>query len=125
MPTYDYSCPNCSKPFSSVKGIKDYDRDPSSHCDHCGHVCGASDRDFSHCKFVFSGTAVTSAEYNPGLGKVVKSKYHKSEIMKQKGLIEIGNDFGSGEKMQTHYDTRKKEEREKRWRNELGEMDVG
>jgi hypothetical protein len=35
--------------------------------------------------------------------------------MKKKGVIEVGNDFGSGEKMQKNFEKKKKEEQEKRW----------
>ncbi len=98
-----------------MRGIKDYDRDANSECPHCGYLCGRDDRDFSNCRFTFSGTAVTSAEYNPGLGTVVKNKYHKSEIMKSKGVVEVGNDFGGGDKMQKHFETRKQEEQAKAW----------
>lgn len=115
MPTYDYVCSNCSKPFEVIRGIRDYDRNPTDECPHCTHLCSLNDRDFSACKFTFSGTAVSSPEYNPGLGQIVKNNYHKSEILKQKNLHEVGNDFGGGEKMQTHFETRKKEEIAKNW----------
>jgi hypothetical protein len=32
------------------------------------------------------------AEYYPSLGTVVKSKRHRAELMKAKGLIEVGNE---------------------------------
>lgn len=35
--------------------------------------------------------------------------------MKRKGVVEIGNDFGSGEKQQKHYEEKKKEEVERAW----------
>lgn len=115
MPTYDYLCGGCSKHFEDLKGIKDYDANPSAKCPHCGFVCGSDHRYFGFCNISFTGTAVTSAEYNPGLGQVVKNKYHKTEIMKQKSLVEVGNDFGSGDKMQNHFENRKREERAKAW----------
>lgn len=115
MPTYDYLCGGCTKHFESVKGIKEYDSNPSAECPHCNFMCRSDHRYFGFCKFSFTGTAVTDAEYNPGLGTVVKNKYHKTEICKAKNLIEVGNDFNSGEKMQSHYETRKREERDKMW----------
>lgn len=115
MPTYDYICPKCSKPHSDVRGIRDYDRDPSSTCPHCQQRCGSLDRDFSHCRPTFTGTAVVSAEFNPGLGAIVKNKYHKTEIMKRKGVVEVGNDFGGGEKMQKSFDKTRQEARDKAW----------
>lgn len=115
MPTYDYCCGKCGEKFEIIRGIKDYDRDPHAECDHCGHLCDSSDRDFSACRFTHIGTAVQNAEYNPGLGQVVKNNYHKSELMKKKNVVEVGNDFGGGEKMQTHFETRKREEIAKNW----------
>lgn len=122
MPTYDYSCSNCGRSFEDIKGIKAYDADPSAACPNCSHVCGPSDRDFSNSKFTFIGTSVQSAEYNPGLGCIVKNKAHKENLLKAKGLHEVGNDFGTSEKMQTHFETKKKEERDRVWKNELGEV---
>lgn len=115
MPIYDYRCHSCGQHFETIKGIKAYDVDPSSDCTHCGARCGSSDRYFGFCSISFTGTAVVDAEYNPGLGQVVKNKYHKTEIMKQKSLVEVGNDFGSGEKMQTHFENTRHEAREKAW----------
>lgn len=115
MPTYDYRCPACGKPFEDIKGIKAYDADPKASCPHCAHACGPADRDFSNTKLTFIGTSVQSAEYNPGLGCVVKNKAHKEDILRAKGLHEVGNDFGSSDKMQTHFETRKKEELERSW----------
>lgn len=63
------------------------------------------------------GTKVKDAEYNPGLGKVIKNDHHKKEILKEKGLVEIGNDFGGGERQQTHFEKRKEEEKEERWKD--------
>jgi hypothetical protein len=35
--------------------------------------------------------------------------------MKTKGLVEVGNDYKSGEKMQTTFDTAREEKRKKSW----------
>ena len=61
------------------------------------------------------GTKVTSPEYNPGLGCVVKNKRHKDYLLKSKDLVEVGNDFGSGEKQQKEFEMKKAWEREKKW----------
>jgi putative FmdB family regulatory protein len=122
-PVYDYLCGKCGSPFEEFRGIKAYDSDASANCPHCSHLCGSGDRDFSRASYSFIGTNVQNAEFNPGLGQVVKSAYHKKEILKEKGLVEVGNDFNSGEKMQTHFDKRKAEEREKRWQTGLGEIE--
>jgi hypothetical protein len=38
------------------------------------------------------GTEVEDAEFNPGLGCIVKNKKHRAEIAKRKGLVEVGNE---------------------------------
>lgn len=38
--------------------------------------------------------------------------------MKRMGVQEVGNDFGSSEKMQKHYEKRKKEERIANWKKD-------
>lgn len=116
MPIYDFVCGGCKKPFEDIKSITEPAAGRFAICPSCAHECCPDDRDYSHSSFNFIGTAVSSPEYNPGLGGVVKNQYHKSELLKKKNLVEVGNDFGSGEKMQKHFETRKIEEREKRWR---------
>ena len=122
MPTYDYICPKCKTEFYEIRGIRDYCDDPGSTCTKCGHRCGSDDRDLSKSKVTFSGTAVQNAEYNPGLGCVVKNKAHREELAKRKGLVEVGNDFGGGEKMQKHFDQKKREDREAKWAKDPGDF---
>lgn len=114
MPTYNYRC-KCSHKFEDVKGIKAYCEDPHATCPKCEHVCGIEERDYSQNSFTFIGTAVKSAEYNPGLGCIVKDDYHKSELLKKKGLVEVGNDFNGGENMQKDFEKKKQAEKDKKW----------
>lgn len=65
-----------------------------------------------------TGTSVESAEFNPALGCVTKNSKHRAEIAKQKGLIEIGNDFGTAEKMQAKFDKDRAEKLKKTWDEE-------
>lgn len=114
-PIYDWICPKCENAFSEVMSIRDYSCDTTADCPSCGMICGKDDRDFKKMRAHFIGSKVTDAEYNPGLGCVVKSKAHKEELMKKKGVVEVGNDYGSAEKMDAHFQKRKEEEREKKW----------
>lgn len=118
MPTYPYVCPKCECKFSEVRGIKSYSNDSSAICPSCDHKCGSDDREFEGMRTQFIGTKVTSPEYNPGLGCVVKNKFHKEDLMKSKGVFEVGNDFGTGEKQQKHFETRKAEEIEANWKKD-------
>ena len=72
-------------------------------------------RQFVPSKLHITGAKVTHPEYNPGLGCVVKNKRHKEDLMKRKGLVEVGNDFRSGADMQKTFDQARAEKREKSW----------
>lgn len=108
--TYVYDCPECGKHFEVTKSMKDYDR--NENCPRCGEF--AIREPFPQNVYV-NKAKVTHAEYNPGLGMVVKNEAHKKEILKQKNLIEIGNDYGSGEKMQKLSEQARQEKFKKRY----------
>ena len=63
----------------------------------------------------FMGAKVQDAEYNPGLGKVVKNAYDRSEQAKRQGLQEVGNDYSSGEKMDKEFTKDRKKKLDKSW----------
>jgi len=80
---YEYKCPQCETKFDVVKHHNDYNRE--EHCPNCDDEAAR----------VFSTPYIPKAyhaEYNQGLGCVVKSKKHKEEICKRKGLIEVGSE---------------------------------
>lgn len=107
--TYAYTCEN-GHDFDVIKSYRDMD--VNEFCPKCE---APAIRQFVPSKLYISGAKVTHAEYNPGLGCVVKSKAHKQEILRQRGLVEVGNDFGSGEKMNKHFDSIREEKLKKRW----------
>lgn len=107
---YVYQCSKCGFSFDVTKSVKDMD--VNEFCPKCD---SPSIRQFVPSKIHLSGTRVTHAEYNPALGCVVKNKHHKEDICKRKGVIEIGNDFKSGESMQKHYGQAREEKINKRW----------
>lgn len=106
--TYEYRCLDCNKRFDVYKSMKDMER--NENCPRCGEF---AERLFVPSRVHLSKTKVEHPEYNPGLGQVVKNRSHKQEIMKRKGLEEVGNDFGSGEKMQAHFDAERQSKRDK------------
>lgn len=108
--TYEYQCIECSKRFDVVKSVKDMD--VNEYCPRCGEP---AERKFVPSRVHFTKTSVQNAEYNPGLGAVVKNEKDRQEIAKRKGLVEVGNDYGSGEKMQTQFDTAREEKKRKRY----------
>jgi putative FmdB family regulatory protein len=67
--TYGYDCPSCQHSFDVIKSVKDIDINES--CPKCGEFAV---RQFCPERLYLSKTAVTHAEYNPGLGCVVKKR---------------------------------------------------
>lgn len=116
-----WCCPKCDANFEEIQSIKEYQG--KANCHECEHPCTSADRIIGR-PAAFIGASVTHAEYNPGLGQVVKDKRHKDYLMKQRNVVEVGNDFGSGEKQQKHFEQVKKEELERAWNTGLGEADV-
>jgi hypothetical protein len=68
-------------------------------------------REFVPTRLYLNGTKVENAEYNPGLGCIVRNSAHRKEIAKQKGLEEIGNE--KPETLHKHFDTARAEKIEK------------
>lgn len=96
---YEYKCIECKRSFDVTKSVKDID--VNEFCPRCD---SPAERKFVPSKLHLTGTKVEHAEYNPGLGAVVKSKYERQELAKRKGLVEVGNDYKSGESMQKSFD---------------------
>lgn len=110
--TYEYSCTNatCLNRFDVIKSVKDMD--VNEFCPICAH---GAERKFVPSRVYFSKTSVEHAEYNPGLGCVVKNRQHREELAKQRGLVEIGNDYSSPEVIHKEMDTKREEIREARY----------
>jgi putative FmdB family regulatory protein len=81
---YPYSCTKHGE-FDVVKHHSESSREEK--CPKCGKQAQRL-----YVGAMFIGTAVQSAEFNPGLGQVVKSKYHRQEICKARDLVEVGNE---------------------------------
>lgn len=108
MPTYDFQCLKCDKPFEVIESIKAYSGQGT--CPSCGNA--SRERIFSS-DIQFIGAAVESAEYNPAFGQVVKNKAHRNELAKAKGLIEIGNEKPAS--IHKHSDQARAERLKKSW----------
>lgn len=100
--TYQYECVKCGHNFDVIKSVKDID--VNEFCTRCE---SPAVRKFVPENIYFSGAKVTHAEFNPGLGCVVKNEAHKKDLLKRKGLVEVGNDFKSGESMQKDFDQKR------------------
>jgi putative FmdB family regulatory protein len=105
---YQYNCPGCRHRFDVVKPVKDIDRVES--CERCG---AESKREFVPRISHFIGTKVQHAEYNPGLGCVVRNKDHRRDLCKARGLEEIGNE--KVDSVHKYFDTSRDDKWEKGW----------
>ncbi len=72
-------------------------------------------RIYTHCKFHFTGTKIEDAEFNPGLGRVTKSKAHRDELAKKLGAVEIGNDSKDPDSLHKHFDSERETKIKKSW----------
>ena len=109
MPTYPYECPACQETWEVSKRLSDIDLPES-----CPNCQTAGNRYISRTHF-YGASDWDKAEFNPGLGCVVKNKQHRAEICKRRGLVEIGNDFNSTEKWCAANDKAREERRERAW----------
>jgi putative FmdB family regulatory protein len=83
---YEYECPACKHFFEKVKHHSLY-KEPEN-CEKCGTV---ADKLVSLPNI----NKPEEPEFNHGLGCWTKSKEHRNEIAKSRGLVEVGNDAPS------------------------------
>ena len=114
--TYDYKCPGCGHRFDVIKSVKDIDVNET--CPKCGEF---AERSFLPERVHFTKTKVQHAEYNPGLGMVVKDARHRSEIAKRKGLVEVGNDYRTPENIHKETEAAREAKREAGYQQALKE----
>lgn len=55
----------------------------------------------------------TQAEFNPAFGKVIKSKYHRSEEAKARGWVELGNE--NVDKISSKFEKDRDTKRQRSW----------
>jgi putative FmdB family regulatory protein len=109
---YEYRCVKCERKFEVIKSMRDFDR--NEFCERCG----APGEPVFSPKVQILGASVQHAEYNPGLGQVVKNKRHRQEIAKRKGLVEIGSDYKAPENIHKEFESKRDDKRKKRWEEE-------
>lgn len=110
MPIYDWACEKCDKEFETIESIKAYTG--HAECPQCGNP---GKRIYHRSSFYHVGASVKDAYKCPALGKVIKSDYDRSEQAKRLGVVEVGNDFGSGEKALSTFDKAREEKFKKSW----------
>lgn len=83
---YPYQCRPCGHKFEVIKSVKHLDEPESCPS------CKSADTLRYIARTYFYGARVEDAEWNPGLGEIVKSSRHRAELAKRKGLVEVGNE---------------------------------
>lgn len=111
---YEYHCAKCETAFDVIKSAKEMEA--VEHCKQCGSVCA---RHFVPSRVYFNGTKVEHAEYNPGLGTVVRNSSHRKELAKIKGVEEVGNE--PVESLHKYFEKAREDKVEKSW----SEVDKG
>ena len=109
MPLYEYFCEHCKKEYEIFKRITEWTgKDPCPKCEKVGYRIFSGD-------FVHYGTKIEDAEYNVGLGCITKSKRHRDELAKRRGVFEIGNE--DPEKIHNNFEKDRETKRRKSWEN--------
>jgi predicted nucleic acid-binding Zn ribbon protein len=111
MATYDYKCPEGHR-FTIIMSIKEY----SDGIDESCPICSAKGN-----RVYFAPTISVpkgfQADYYPSLGKVFESKRDLDYHLDKNNLVAVGNDFGSGDSMQKHFDQTREYNQKKKWEN--------
>ena len=85
MPAYDYYCNTCEKTFEYVSAVAER---TSASCPTCGATVPGIERLWTPPL----GDNIFVAYFDNGLNTTVRSWAHRKQIMKERGLEEIGND---------------------------------
>lgn len=93
-----------------MQSIKEYTGQKT--CVACGNEMR---RNYKYCSFHHVGAKVEDAEFNPGLGRITKSKRHREELAKRMNVVEIGNDASSPDSLHKHFDQAREEKLKKSW----------
>lgn len=107
MPLYPYECQSCHHHFEVAKPLLEIDLDEL--CTEC---------DSTETKRLIALSAIEKSSavqpyYEPALGCVINSKSHKQQILKERGLEELGNT--SPESMYKDLEVPREKRIEKSW----------
>lgn len=107
MPIYPYECQDCNKDFEVAKPIASIDAE---------EICDACASPNTKRNIALSGIERSSAVqpyYEPALGCIINSKSQKKQILKDRGLEEVGNT--SPESMYKQLEVPRQKRIEKSW----------
>lgn len=106
---YEFKCEKCLHNFEVVRPARESHIIPA--CENCGNE--ETTRIFSS-RIHHIGAKVQNAEFNHGLGCVVRNKDHRKEIANRKGLVEVGNE--TPDTLYKESVIKKEEQRAKEWK---------
>lgn len=87
MPSYPYLCQNCNHRWDVVKSVRQID--DREMCP----TCQSLDNRRYLTPVNFNGASDWDrAEFNPGLGCIIKNQKHRERVAKERGLVEVGNE---------------------------------
>lgn len=102
---YEYECPCCSFTTDVIKHHTESGRDET-----CS-VCSATmERIYTVAP---RASKMERAEFNPAFGCVVKSKTHREQLAKERGMVEVGNE--KIDNVHKIHENRLKEKLKKSW----------
>jgi putative FmdB family regulatory protein len=107
MPQYPYRCKGCEYEFDVIKSVADIDE--KEICIKCGE--GQTKRLIAISNLEKS--SMQQPYYEPTLGCVIKGKSHKKQILRQKGLEEVGST--SPDTMYNELEKRREKRMAKEW----------
>lgn len=108
---YVYRCDTCNHDFEVVKSHTLVDQ-----VELCAQCLTTASRIYLPNPNLIKRSGLTNdAEYNPAFGQVIKNKRHRKYEAEKRGLVEVGNDYSSGDSMQKHFEQAREIKREKEW----------
>lgn len=115
---YSFNCPKCSHNFDVVKPCAE--RNDPEICEKCSTVAV---REFVPRNFAFAGLAPDEASFQPAFGKVVKNKRELRYLAEKNGMVQIGNDYKSPDKLHDEMDKRRTEKAEQNYRDAMRDIE--
>ncbi len=107
MPIYPYECQDCNKDFEVAKRMADIDAEEMCR------DCASTNTKRTIALAAIEKSSAVQPYYEPALGCMINSKSHKKQILKDRGLEEVGNT--SPESMYKHLEVPREKRIAKSW----------
>lgn len=107
MPQYPYQCQSCYREFDVIKSVIDIDQEEI--CEQCGNAETKRLIAMSNLE----KSSMQQPYYEPALGCIINGKGHKQQILKERGLEEVGTT--NPDTMYKDLEQQKAKERARQW----------